>query len=146
MDWILSHGATLTELYLDDCPILFVVAVYEKEKIYLSPDDFEFNPDLIEPYYVEYEKRWHDYFRSFKNGLPLLRHFRYGHRSTPFENETQMPVGLADESYMVFCEGYRRGPLMDYAMHGGAYGEPLKPSEEDDKALDELLVKTGQIT
>lgn len=154
MDWILSHSATLAELYLDNCPIVFEAAVYDTENTYLPPEAFRSIPVLEDKYYTSYEKRWHDYFRSFKNGLPLLRHFHYGHSpgwddvDIPFESETQMPFGMTDESYMVFCEGYGGGPLMKFMIYDSEgddeYGEPLKPTEEDEKALNELLVKTGQ--
>lgn len=46
LDWILSHGETLTELYLDHCSIIFEATVYPKtmERTYLPPDDFKPHP------------------------------------------------------------------------------------------------------
>ena len=160
LDWILSHGATLTELYLDDCPILFEMAIGDKGRTYLSPDEFRLEPKVDSHPYTTYATRWHDYFRAFKDGLPHLRHFGYGHcpywwkdGSTPFERETEIDIGMTDESYMVFSDGWGPSPYMEqmiYTVHGEdgtvwVDGEPLPPMEEDKKVLKELYAKIGQI-
>lgn len=159
LHWILSHSATLTELYLDDCPILFEIVIYDKEGSYLSPDKFRPHPEFEATYYASYETRWHDYFRAFKDGLPLLQRFRYGNSpywwnvdATPFERETEIQIRMTDESYLAFCDGI--GPssslqdLLDMFKEeddiGWVAGEPLLPSEEDKRALEELCDKIGQ--
>ncbi|KAK2768532.1 hypothetical protein FQN54_000388 [Arachnomyces sp. PD_36] len=158
LDWILSHGSTLTELYLDDCTIIHEVATYDKERTYLSPDTFRAHPKLEGKVYASYEKRWHDYFRAFKDGLPLLRHFRYGTSpywwgdvSTPFEGETEIKIGMTSGSYQVFCDGYGPSPYMDSLIwdYDTEDDNALPPSvdeedEEDKEALRELCGKIGQ--
>lgn len=110
LDWILSHGGTLTELYLDRCPILFEVAITDVNNTYLKADEFEntSRPELSGAPYASYRTRWCDYFRAFKDGLPRLRHFRYGRHPTwecngndlmPFEGETEIEIGLMNGSY-----------------------------------------------
>jgi hypothetical protein len=150
LDWILSHGDTLRELYLDDCPILFEVASNNKERTLLDPNTLKQHPRLRTKSHATYETRWHDYFRAFKDGLPRLQHFRFGHcqywwenETTPFERETTIDIGF-HESYLVFCDGYGPSPYMERMIYNDGDGKPLKPSEEDKAALEELLVKLGQ--
>lgn len=155
LDWILSHGATLTELYLDDCPILFEVAIGDYQRTYLDPKVFEPKEEFGGDYHTVYRTRWCDYFRAFKDGLPHLRHFRYGHsphwwddNTSPFDCETTVDIDLHDDSYMVFCDGFGPSPYMlsmIYTSFGHKNRKPLLPSEEDKTALRELLVKTGQV-
>ncbi|KAL3480635.1 hypothetical protein BJX99DRAFT_5453 [Aspergillus californicus] len=169
LDWILSHGETLEELYLDDCAIVFEAAVYidpsygERtwEQTLLSPESFAPHPHLPErKAYASYSTRWADYFRAFKDKLPHLRHFRYGHAqnwweddSMPFESEMQIEIGFHRESYLVFCDGYlpseyRESMLWDVPTEDDKedhrQGERLSPSEEDKAALEELCMKFGQ--
>ncbi|PIG79070.1 hypothetical protein AARAC_008054 [Aspergillus arachidicola] len=106
LDWILSHRDTLTELYLDDCAILWVVAPFDKDKerTYLDPDSYTTHPGLVGHGYATYDKRWHHYFKTLQE-LSHLRHFRYGHseywsgdESTPFECETEIIIGMHEEA------------------------------------------------
>jgi hypothetical protein len=159
LDWILSHGKTLTELYLDDCPILFEVAIYNKERTYLDPNTYINKPEAGERHWASYDKRWHHHFKSFQENLPRLRHFRYGHcphwwddDTTPFERETEIIMGIHDESYMVFCDGYGPSPYMEKMIYDGVRdndtgfveGNPLPWIGEDQTSLEELLAKIGQ--
>ncbi|KAL4936732.1 hypothetical protein BDV06DRAFT_86642 [Aspergillus oleicola] len=171
LDWILSHSSTLSELYLDDCGIVWEAAVYGEfefdEDTYtrtlLPKESFKPHPHLpSHKLYYAYSSRWADYFRAFKDKLPVLRHFRYGHGpewwaedSTPFETETRIPVGFHKESYMVFYDGILPSEYMEYiyweisdetAERGVRHenGQVLEPSEEDRKALVELCEKLGQ--
>lgn len=156
LDWILSHGATLTELYLDDCPILFEVSIVDKDRTYLDPNGLESRAEFGGDYWASYSTRWCDYFRAFSDGLPLLRHFRNGHGQgwwteddhTPFERETEIDIVLNEESYMVFCDGFGPSPYMQHMIYSGTdfeHGDCMPPTEEDERALRELLVKLGQI-
>lgn len=158
LDWILSHGATLTELYLDDCPILFEVSIKDNQRTYLDANAYEPKPEFAGNFYAFYGRRWCDYFRAFKDGLPHLRHFRYGSSqnwwhddTTPFECETKMRIGLHSESYMVFCDGFGPSPYMKRSIlrnttpeHPWTDGEPLPASAEDKQALKDLYAKIGQ--
>ncbi|KAL2827845.1 hypothetical protein BDW59DRAFT_55159 [Aspergillus cavernicola] len=152
LDWILSHGVTLEELYLDDCPILFEVAIYDKNRTLLDPSDLKSHPRLTGKSHASYGTRWHDYFQAFKERLPHLQHFRFGHcphwwvdDTTPFEKETTIDIGF-HENYMVFCDGYGPSQYMGNMIYDeDGDGEPLEPSEEDKTALRELLAKLGQL-
>ncbi|KAE8340618.1 hypothetical protein BDV24DRAFT_151753 [Aspergillus arachidicola] len=156
LDWILSHRDTLTELYLDDCAILWVVAPFDKDKerTYLDPDSYTTHPGLVGHGYATYDKRWHHYFKTLQE-LSHLRHFRYGHsgywsgdESTPFECETEIIIGMHEESYLTFTSEcyspelsyyYGTGHSMKWVDEG-----PLPWIEEDQTSLEELLVKIGQ--
>ncbi|KAL4863466.1 hypothetical protein BDV12DRAFT_206461 [Aspergillus spectabilis] len=143
LKWILSHAATLSELYLDDCAIIY--------------EGFNDN------FYASYSKRWVDYFRAFKDGLPHLQHFRYGHgegwfegdEAAPFERETEIKNGFHEESYRVCCDGFGPGPYMSelvYRMESEQDNnhvdhEPadkVGPTENDKEAFRELCAKLGQ--
>ncbi|KAL4985498.1 hypothetical protein BDW68DRAFT_198825 [Aspergillus falconensis] len=117
LDWILSHAATLTALYLDDCAIIHEAAVYtssdHRGQTLLPPDAFHAHPHLPDrKVYTSYSTRWADYLRAFKEKLVNLREFRYGHapnwwleETTPFESEQKIRIGFGRESYMVFFDG-----------------------------------------
>ncbi|KAL4951719.1 hypothetical protein BDW69DRAFT_196252 [Aspergillus filifer] len=171
LTWILSHSATLSELYLDDCAIIWEAAVWggseHGENTYsrtlIPKESFKPHPHLPAPkLYYSYLTRWADYFRAFKEKLPALRHFRYGHGPnwwtddcTPFETETSIPIGFHEESYMVFNDGLLPSEYMKHihwevpdesVERGFRYedGMVLEPSEEDKKALVELCERLGQ--
>ncbi|KAL4821916.1 hypothetical protein BDW67DRAFT_189789 [Aspergillus spinulosporus] len=111
LDWILSHAATLTALYLDDCAIVHEAAVDSDSALQgqtlLPPDAFRPHPHLKDyKLYTSYATRWADYFRAFKEKLVNLRDFRYGHapnwwddETTPFESEQKIRIGFG-ESYL----------------------------------------------
>ncbi|KJK68684.1 hypothetical protein P875_00075797 [Aspergillus parasiticus SU-1] len=156
LDWILSHRDTLTELYLDDCAILWAVAPFDKDKerTYLDPDSYTTHSGLVGHGYATYDKRWHHYFKTLQE-LSHLRHFRYGHseywsadESTPFECETDIIIGMHEESYLTFTSEcyspeltyyYGTGRSMKWVDEG-----PLPWIEEDQTSLEELLMKIGQ--
>ncbi|KAL4763074.1 uncharacterized protein BDW70DRAFT_158308 [Aspergillus foveolatus] len=114
LDWILSHAATLTALYLDDCAIVHEAAVnsdsVQQGQTLLPSDAFRPHPHLPEnELYTSYATRWVDYFREFKDKLVNLRDFRYGHapnwwedETTPFESEKKIRIGFGEESYLAF--------------------------------------------
>ncbi|EEH08899.1 F-box domain-containing protein [Histoplasma capsulatum G186AR] len=157
LDWILSHGPTLQRLYMDDCAILYEVGIYDKDNCYLSPA--EMHPGHKRNLFGEvhgrasYSKRWHDYFRAFQEGLPQLRHFRFGsspdwwdNSGIPFEMETEIRIRLNMELYLVFCDGFGPSPYMDRWL--GENDDDTVPypecQAEDMDALEALLSKTGQ--
>ncbi|PYI35961.1 F-box domain-containing protein [Aspergillus indologenus CBS 114.80] len=157
LEWILSQGKTLTELYLDDTPILFEVSVHNNDRASLDPDRYIHQAGLRNKHFATYDKRWHHYFRAFQVGLPHLRHFRYGRSGwwwqkymTPLERETEITVGMHDESYMVFCDGFGPTPYMNTTIYDtddeepSYEGEGVDRMEEDQQALEELLEKIGQ--
>ncbi|KAL4862215.1 hypothetical protein BDV12DRAFT_190563 [Aspergillus spectabilis] len=156
LEWILSHGETLQELYLDDCPILHEVAVDSetKEQTALDPHTFKTHPRLQHKTHAYYSTRWADYLQAFNERLPHLRHFRIGHNphwweddTTPFEREERIRIGFY-ESYMVYCDGFGPSQYMKRIIFdmddGYVDGGVLKPSEDDEAALKRLLGKLGQ--
>lgn len=163
LEWILSHGSTLTELYLDDCVIVWEAGIYYERDCgptLLPREDFRTHPDLPDQLYTTYDKRWVDYFRAFENGLPNLRYFRFGHSpywwdedTTPFERETEIEIGFHEECYAVFCDGSLPCEYMQHMIWrqegedgGRKYedGKAIKPSAEDRQALVDLCAKVGQ--
>ncbi|KAE8423046.1 hypothetical protein BDV36DRAFT_309317 [Aspergillus pseudocaelatus] len=161
LEWILSHGSTLTELYMDDCVIIWAASIYHRCGPTLLPrEEFHMHPDLPDQLYTTYDKRWVDYFRAFEKGLPNLRQFHFGHSpywgeedTTPFEHECEIRIGFHEECYLVFCDGFLPSEYMqqmtwrkDEEGGGRKYvkGEGIKPSTEDRQALIDLCAKVGQ--
>ncbi|KAL4961056.1 uncharacterized protein BDV14DRAFT_204058 [Aspergillus stella-maris] len=167
LEWILSHGPTLLELYLDQCTIIYEAALsfnvdepIPVSATILSLEDFHPHPDLVvDRLYASYSGRWADYFRAFENALPHLRHFRFGftpgrwtRRILPFEQDTQIAIGFHQQCYMVFCDKtlwpvYLRKMKWRYDSGGHERRKdekPLMPSNEDRSALLELCAKVGQ--
>ncbi|EQL33111.1 hypothetical protein BDFG_04854 [Blastomyces dermatitidis ATCC 26199] len=161
LDWILSHGPTLQQLYMDDCVILYEVGIYNKDKCYLSPTEMRRNAKATwqgqVKYRASYSNRWHDYFRAFAERLAELRHFRFGSSpdwwdewGIPFEMEGEIKMRLGVDSYLVFCDGYGPSPYMDRWIVSDSDDDDAdfiqypECKEEDADALVALLRKTGQ--
>lgn len=155
LDWILSHGSTLTELYLDDCAILYEVTISNNQGTYLDADMYETRAEIYRRFHASYERRWCDYFQAFLGGLPHLQHFRYGSSpcwwvddSIPFECETEIQIGLHAGSYLVFCEALAPRPYVNRSLSMDMTPkhpvQPLHPTAEDKEALKRLLAKTRQ--
>ncbi|KAL2850667.1 hypothetical protein BJY01DRAFT_209739 [Aspergillus pseudoustus] len=166
LDWITSHGSTLQELYLDDCPILYEVklSAADTARTLLDKDRYKPHPRIVgDDLYASYDKRWCSYFGAFAEKLPHLRHFRFGHspawwqdETTPFEAETGITIGFDKESYMTYCEGYgpsqyMRSMIWDVEDEEEKernffpdYDCRVQPSEGDIAALRALLRRTGQ--
>lgn len=106
LDWILSHAATLRELHLDDCTIIWAVMCCAEE--YHDPFTVESHEgDYSEDrsrIYRTYPKRWHDYFSSFRTGLPLLHSFQFERISFPGPRQRRRDIKLDrfQENYHVF--------------------------------------------
>ncbi|KAL3444582.1 hypothetical protein BJX65DRAFT_170395 [Aspergillus insuetus] len=165
LDWITSHGATLQELYLDDCPIIYQVMVDAKDidRTVLGQDAYAPHQRVNEgKLYASYPKCWSDYFGAFDAKLPHLQHFRFGqcpnwwyNESPPFEEEGRITIEF-HEPYMTYCDGYGPSQYMQSLIWDvevkeeekegfePEYESRVKPSEEDRTALDALLKKMGQ--
>ncbi|KAF2171633.1 hypothetical protein M409DRAFT_17869 [Zasmidium cellare ATCC 36951] len=74
VDWILSHGATLKGLIIDDCPILIAGREFQKMDNAYSRRANSISTDDDQVCWTN-PVRWHTLFRRFKYGLPHLRHF-----------------------------------------------------------------------
>lgn len=149
LDWILSHASNLRELSLHDCTIIWAVTCYAKQ--YHDPFNVEVREGNNYPkgdmrICHTYSKCWHDYFLSFRSGLPLLRHFEFGwvpySRNLPFKDWQSVKLGSFGKYYHIFDHEawVRRGPLKkDQELEG-------RPAcfDEDEEALLSLLRKTSQ--
>ncbi|EIT79557.1 hypothetical protein AO1008_01882 [Aspergillus oryzae 100-8] len=152
LEHLTMYSNVYFELYLDDCTILWAVAPSNKERTYLGEDSYTTHPNLVGRGYATYDTRWHHYFQSFHE-LRHLRHFRYGRseywrgNTIPFERETEIIIGMHEESYLTFSDSYAQELSYDY----GAWlrikweeGGPLPWIEEDQTSLEERLAKIGQ--
>lgn len=99
--------------------------------------------------YGSYARRWHDIFDIFAEKLPKLRHFRIGTTEwpseIPFEQESDIKVGLYRNRYMCCYDGYGPSPYMK-GDEGGDENWRAAPEcdYEDQVALRRLLGKLGQ--
>ncbi|GFG06186.1 hypothetical protein IFM5058_02798 [Aspergillus udagawae] len=155
LEWILSHGATLSELSLDDCMILYDLSLLED-----TLGEYSFNKDEMElrleddgeagyGYYYSYNKRWHHYFDAFRRRLPHLRNFRIGTsdctHGVPFETEPEMRIGLLEERYGVFYDGWVPTPYVDVSYWPEPWERgPPNCNKEDRKSLRLLFDHIGQ--
>ncbi|RJE26363.1 hypothetical protein PHISCL_01336 [Aspergillus sclerotialis] len=149
LDWILSHGATLRELRLDTCIIIWAVTCYAKD--YHDPFNVEIpeesdNPEASMKVYHTYPKRWHDHFTSFRTGIPLLRRFWFD--GTFYVN----PFKKCMDLFKFACSRYNyhvfdHEALVALSPHSIA-PEELEGAptcfEEDVEALRSLLQKAEQ--
>ncbi|KAL1605209.1 hypothetical protein SLS60_004753 [Paraconiothyrium brasiliense] len=111
IDWILSHGATVEELLLDDCPIITAA--------YLGEEHVNTHFPGLEPLHVsergwkifikELDLRWHHVFPRFSTGLPKLRHFAIGqgewYEQKMFEERHELAPRLIHDRYYIFDNG-----------------------------------------
>lgn len=156
LDWILSHS-TLQELYLDDCPVLFYITVfdteYELSRCPIAKSDMQRNKNDDRRLDYIYPRRWHDYFTAIETGLPHLREFGFGineawdEYSLPFEKEKDIVPALRHHRYMAFDSG--TGPYQFIGqMNDPDRYEPAgqRPTcdDEDRDALKALYRKIGK--
>ncbi len=128
LDWILSHGATLEELMLDDCPIVSFIRNYgeiDEEGYPVRPEqDQSWPPKDFTTW--RYERSWGYYFGQMEERLVNLREYRE----------------VDGSSYVAFDRGVGPTPWIEEAnpYSGSAdkeYGLPVEEfKEEDDKAYE----------
>lgn len=167
LEWILSHSSTLEKLYLDDCPILYHVLVYDD----VDSEGYPANPtqSTFTAYNGKnvwsYKARWHQYFERIQSGLPKLREFRIGsgdwngveypEPGDAFRDTETMEVGLYPDRYMAYDEGIgpsqftdepssERGDWKKYHPEAPELGPRPECDEEDESALRSLLKSIGQ--
>jgi hypothetical protein len=157
LDWILAHSSTLQELYLDDCPIIVAVRMFDSESDLSNCQVPESEMVLKEAgglreFRYSYPRRWHEYFSSIQEGLPKLRQFGFGLSAEldawvlPFEKETEIVPALMQDRYLVFDGGVGPNQFNDRTHDFDFDSEEEWPDcdEEDRNALKKLYHKIGQ--
>ncbi|KAB8233173.1 F-box protein [Aspergillus alliaceus] len=151
LDWILSHAATLRELYLYSCVILYEVRICKNElhQCYLSEKEISDGEGVYSQYYAyTYPKRWSNYFDSFRNELVHLGHFRFGGNTIPtceqpFEQDHEIKVDLYPSRYSVFDQATPQ-IYMPVLQDESMFSWPSVNTLDDAEALLGLLKRTGQ--
>ncbi|CAG5156522.1 uncharacterized protein ALTATR162_LOCUS4319 [Alternaria atra] len=111
IDWILSHGPTLNQLLLDDCPIVTALRMREDMAKVAFPGlptwPGSSHMDDSVDYFTQTSLHWHDIFDRFQFGLPHLQHFAI-HNSfmhwanDAFDNRYKISNILTHDRYHVF--------------------------------------------
>ncbi|KAI8625498.1 hypothetical protein F5Y19DRAFT_450267 [Xylariaceae sp. FL1651] len=130
IEWITSHGATLRELVLDDCPIAYILSV-----------DFELDdqfPGIKGDVRKEVDLRWSDVFPIFQQRLKRLRHFGMG-RNRNFDHRYQLPARIEYSRYITFQCGTGPSPWM-YEVYTEGEDKDKIEWENDEGELQEVMV------
>lgn len=158
LDWILSHAATLEELYMDNCPILFAIRTYGglQAEGYIPPSLVPNGGITHRPRNKEeiwfYDRLWHHYFAAFEQHLHQLRHFRFGSGDwsddRAFEEAEALPLRLTEDRYKVFDIGthpcHHTPASVDWRPADKTWYVRPRCSEEDRDAYISLLSRIGQ--
>ncbi|KAF2678099.1 hypothetical protein K458DRAFT_480996 [Lentithecium fluviatile CBS 122367] len=88
IDWLLSHGETLEELVLDDCPIVTALMMTDKQIRPHWQDLVSLQTTRLgtRNYFKEVGLRWHHVFPRLRFGLPRLLHFAMGSGNWEMQN------------------------------------------------------------
>lgn len=86
IEWILSHGHTLEELYLDDCPIIHALRFkpHQHAKLEWAEGEVEIRDDRWADGHIYPSLRWSSVLPLFTSRLKKLKRFGMGHG--PWEN------------------------------------------------------------
>ncbi|KAJ4336297.1 hypothetical protein N0V95_008644 [Ascochyta clinopodiicola] len=123
-DWIVSHGPTLKQLLLDDCPIIAALKM-EGDMAKVAFPELHSLPESMRPdwngrYFTEISLRWHDVFDRFRSGLPHLEHFAAcgseHWTNDAFDDRYYLRNRLAGNRYHVFDCG-TVPPWLDFDQH-----------------------------
>lgn len=106
LDWVLSHGETLEELVLDDCPIVKKMSTYGA----VDGERFPIWPTVGHEYgFYTYVGQWADYFNKMVEGLPKLKVLKFGAGSWDngenFDEKEWGRVGVNTDRYTGFHSG-----------------------------------------
>jgi hypothetical protein len=143
IDWIISHGETLEELILDDCPIVYALSLGDYDA---EDNDWErYSTKLV-------ETRWSSVFPLFQQRLKTLRHFAIGHgpwSDRMFECRYDLLARIEPSRYVSYEHGQGPTPWNEDDVGKKhvtlGYGETEAQIEvpdcevEDQAALDALL-------
>ncbi|KAM0724165.1 hypothetical protein Q7P37_000047 [Cladosporium fusiforme] len=159
LEWILSHGKTLTSLTLRDCPIIHATWIGhtlddENYPTLTLGERLKWESESYENCnYWTYEARWHGYFERFKNHLPFLREIEL---STWGRSWLRPALEVKPPRYCIFYSAaWARQSQVHEPSANQSKGEPcfdfgdaefMEPMpwypdcrEQDQKALGELV-------
>lgn len=129
IDWILSHGPTLEELLLDDCPITIALNL-EPEQCRpnfpeLMPATKHIDPDSSIAYVKDVSLRWHDIIPRFQTCLPHLKSFALGRgnwdKGLQFQERYEIVSELRVCRYNVFDCGIGPSQWIDFDYDDRVY-------------------------
>jgi hypothetical protein len=136
IDWLLSHGQTLEELILDECPIVTALMMGDKPAKLHWPDlpilwtNKRFGTGY---YFKEFSLRWHHVLPRFQSSMPLLRHFAMGRGDwsahTMFEDRYHMKPKCLWGRYYMFNIGRAPSPFTAGDGHwvlAQSHGDPTE--------------------
>lgn len=162
LEWILSHGHTLTQLTLEDCPIINEIWIghtldAEHYPVFNVGGRLDWKRETYDTTYWKFETRRHHCFRAMQFGLPHLRKFWCGFHVEWDQYYTgghdrewlkAAVAGVIPSNYGAFFSD----SCLDvwdtnhFDSKGDISGEGLDPAqlypqcqEEDGKALGELV-------
>ncbi|KAF2140322.1 uncharacterized protein K452DRAFT_54123 [Aplosporella prunicola CBS 121167] len=158
LDWLVSHKATLKNLYLDNCALIYQAIIYS------TVDAEGYFKDIVRPDFAaaprdswrNYPRRWWWCFDRFRTELHL-RNFCIGYGPwqqrgrDPVEEVENMEISLVPNRYVCFDEGiepyqYTDKPVSVLKRDDGrpVSWEPPQCDREDKDALLRLLKAIGQ--
>lgn len=150
LTWILSHGDTLEELILDNCPIVIGVRIPSTLDSNNYPIEPLFNSSttgsILAPSSFLYPARWHNYFSRFATDLVKLRSIRCGfgdwYDNASFSKSKDLGTGLWAQRYRILDDGeWRRPRFGEDGSYDGKWSDPpMYPdcTDEDWIALCEV--------
>jgi hypothetical protein len=150
IDWIISHGATLEELLLDDCPIVTALMMNQEQvdtnfpHLNLTTDNDNIHHDGG-CHLVEVNLRWHQVYDRFRARLPHLRclatgYGDWGYNGKAFEQRYNLKCFTGN--YQFFEYGAGPSSWVDYLQDGNFDGSECE--EVDKQALEALLEDVQQ--
>ncbi|KAF2800184.1 hypothetical protein K505DRAFT_293097 [Melanomma pulvis-pyrius CBS 109.77] len=155
VDWILSHGSSLEELILDDCPILITLRLESRQ---CGPNFPELVPTSSDRKPSEYEyvthvkdveMRWHEILPRLQKGLSNLKKFAMGHgkwnESLCFEERYEMLPMLLLNRYCIFDCGIGPSHYETYSESWGREEIKFPDCDERDMAALEALVQVVEV-
>jgi hypothetical protein len=107
IDWLLSHSATIEELYLDNCPIVHALRFFDHQYKNLSWEPTELSicvekgSDDYNDGHVYPPLRWTPILSQFATDLTSLRKFGMA-TSNSWEHRYELPSTLGVGRYMLF--------------------------------------------
>jgi len=155
VEWVLSHGASLEELVLDDVAIAHALWMCPEMAAANNWGHAEETPPGAE-IFRQYATRWSDVLPLFGERLARLKHFAMGHgvwrRGRMFEERYKLPARIEASRYITYYDGGAPCQWGGVAEEGDEHvdenGVVIKmdiPGEEQDRrdaeALDALLRK-----